>query len=353
MTAILSKVVLCFILFGASYPASAASRRSAASLHDTSHALGLVDVFDHKSEGYACYRIPALVRLGNGTLLLFAEGRKFSCADHGWNDLVFKSSNDNGKTWSKLRLAYGESSSHRNVTIGNPAPVVLNTTHILLPYSRNNIEAGVLISSDGGASWLVGPALPVPSQWSWVATGPPGSLLLDNGYILIPADHVNSTGTFSHAYISSDGGATWTTSNAVPHGNEAQAAALPWISNTAVLLNMRTNTNTRQVAYSSDGGHSWAPPRPTLTETQCEGSMISLPTHPAGPVLVQSSAFASNRSNLSLHVSTDVGTTWKLGATVYPGSAAYSSLAAMGPAQVGVAFERDNYSSITFAIVNV
>ena len=45
--------------------------------------------------GYHTYRIPAAVGAG-AQLLVFAEGRKLSSADHGWNDIVLKRSNDGG-----------------------------------------------------------------------------------------------------------------------------------------------------------------------------------------------------------------------------------------------------------------
>src|SRR5262245_56789584 len=50
-------------------------------------------------EGYACYRIPAVVKATNGDLLAFAEGRVDSCADLGDIDLVLKRSSDGGRTW--------------------------------------------------------------------------------------------------------------------------------------------------------------------------------------------------------------------------------------------------------------
>jgi sialidase-1 len=50
----------------------------------------LLDVFVSGKEGYDCFRIPALTRTATGDLLAFAEGRRFSCADHGWNDIVMK-----------------------------------------------------------------------------------------------------------------------------------------------------------------------------------------------------------------------------------------------------------------------
>ena len=39
----------------------------------------LVDVFISGTEGYACYRIPSMVHV-DSTVLVFAEGRKYSCA---------------------------------------------------------------------------------------------------------------------------------------------------------------------------------------------------------------------------------------------------------------------------------
>jgi sialidase-1 len=59
------------------------------------------------TEGYDCYRIPAIVRLPDGTLLIFAEGRKFNCDDHDWNDIVMKRSRDGGQTWSNLTVGLG------------------------------------------------------------------------------------------------------------------------------------------------------------------------------------------------------------------------------------------------------
>lgn len=61
--------------------------------------------FTGGEEGYNCYRIPAITRLPDGSLLVFAEGRKFTCADHDWNDIVMKRSRDNGRTWSKLSVS--------------------------------------------------------------------------------------------------------------------------------------------------------------------------------------------------------------------------------------------------------
>lgn len=320
------------------------------------------DVFVGGIGGYACYRIPAIVQLGNGTLIAFAEGRRFSCDDHGWNDIVQKSSWDNGQTWGPLSVAYGESSSTSNVTIGNPAPVVLaDGTTILMPYCRNNLNASVLRSDDGGTTWSgLRTPLPVPNSWSWIATGPPGSTHLSSGRIVVPIDAIpaGARAESSAAYVSDDGGTSWALSSFIPGGNEAQAAPMPWLTDSTLLMSMRsTSTGSRLAAMSSDGGSTWSTPWSTVSETQCEGSTISLPEHSAGPRLVLSSAFdADARSNMTIHTSVDSGHTWKAVIQVYPASSAYSALVPLprsGSDAVGLLFERDDYAKISFAALQV
>ncbi len=55
-------------------------------------------IFESGTEGYACFRIPAIISSGK-TVLAFAEGRKGGCSDTGDIDLVLKRSSDGGKTW--------------------------------------------------------------------------------------------------------------------------------------------------------------------------------------------------------------------------------------------------------------
>ena len=310
----------------------------------------LLDVFvgGEAPGAYACFRIPALLALPNGSLLLFAEGRVKSCNDHGFVDIVRKSSHDGGRTWSPLALVRSESAGARSVTIGNPAPVALGGARVLLPFCRENKEAGVLLSEDGGASWALVANLSVPAQWSWVATGPPGSLLLPSGDILIPSNHIVNGAPFSHAYLSADGGRSWTTSASVPGGNEDQAVQLQWTQPPSVLLSMRSTGARRLAASSVDGGATWSAPWQTVAETQCQASTVALPDHPAGPRVVMSSAFAASRTNLTLHVSADDGPTWTPLMAVYAGAAAYSSLVVTGARSIALAFERDGYTKISF-----
>ncbi|TCO35615.1 hypothetical protein EV652_101499 [Kribbella steppae] len=63
----------------------------------TSQAAPFVDdnvLFEQKTNGYACFRIPAIVRAGNGMVLAFAEGRVADCGDDGDIDVVLRRSTD-------------------------------------------------------------------------------------------------------------------------------------------------------------------------------------------------------------------------------------------------------------------
>jgi hypothetical protein len=66
-----------------------------------------VDVFVSGNEGYPCYRIPSALKLPGGLLLLFAEGR-FGGDMGSRTDIVYKTSHDEGRSWSPLRVLYSE-----------------------------------------------------------------------------------------------------------------------------------------------------------------------------------------------------------------------------------------------------
>lgn len=305
----------------------------------------LLDVFVGGTDGYACYRIPALLSLGGGRLLLFAEGRRDSCADHGSVDIVARASSDGGASWGALSLVRSQGAG---VTVGNPAPMLLSNGSVLLAYSVNNTFAALLLSSDGGATWSPAGALPVPPSWTWVATGPPAGLVLASGRLVIPADHNDGKSMSAHCYLSDDGGASWRISTSIADGDESQAVALPWLGAGAVLMSSRSHGARRLAARSDDGGETFGTPWLTVAENECEASTIALPAHPAGPRLVMSTALSTLRVNMSLLVSDDAGHSWTPAQQIYEGSSAYSAVVGVADDAVALAFERDLYARISF-----
>jgi sialidase-1 len=150
------------------------------------------EAFIAGEDGYHEYRIPSLVQLATGDLLLFAEGRKFSSSDHDWNDIVMKRSTDSGKIWSKMQILHSESKGSLHVTIGNPAPVVLQgsaTGHVVLTGCRNNTDVFQMISTDHGSTWsnvryFTKEVVP-STAYSHVATGPPGGMQLPSNRMVV------------------------------------------------------------------------------------------------------------------------------------------------------------------------
>ena len=77
-------------------------------------------VFRLGDDGYASYRIPAIVQDKKGNLIAFAEGRVDHAGDFGNVDIVYKISQDQGRTWGALQIAV----DYDNLQAGNVAPVV-------------------------------------------------------------------------------------------------------------------------------------------------------------------------------------------------------------------------------------
>ena len=335
------------------------------------HLALALDVFTSGMEGYNCYRIPALVTLPTGVIALFAEGRRYSCNDHGAIDIVYKVSADGGSTWSPLRVAYGESkSTGRNVTIGNPAPVVVGG-RVMLVFCRDNKRVLTLLSEDaGGTEWPATPnditeQLFGETELSWVATGPPGGIvhlgavLVALNWTPVPAAPVLEGGAVvdegglnqASTMLSLDGGVTWRRSfGAFPHGNEAQVAAAP---NGSLLLNMRTTDDARLLAWSDDLGRSWLKParRWPSVGSSCAGSTIRA----SDDTLLFSHNFGHQwRRNLTLWASTDSGATWRVVAHAGNASsgAAYSTLVARNATHAGLVFERGTwYRALTWDVI--
>ncbi|MFJ7061032.1 hypothetical protein ACIQVA_25470 [Streptomyces microflavus] len=81
--------------------------------------------FEAGTEGYRCFRIPALVTTPSGALPAFAEGRVATCGDIGHNDIVMRKSTDGGRSWGPLKVVAGAADEDAH---GNPAPVVDTAT---------------------------------------------------------------------------------------------------------------------------------------------------------------------------------------------------------------------------------
>jgi sialidase-1 len=339
-----------------------------------------VEVFTAGKEGYHTFRIPALLVTPKGTLLAFCEGRKDHARDAGDIDLVLKRSGDGGKTWGRLELVYEEGGAAK-VTIGNPCPVVEETTGVIwLPFCRDNRDVFVTSSKDDGRTWSRPRDITKvvkKAGWGWYATGPGVGIQVRHGphkgRLVIPCDYYDEGGgkkvKHSHVIFSDDRGATWNLGGVVgPHLNECQVVELADGKGT-LLLNLRNywareggkpdHGGVRAAARSHDGGLTWTPVEfdRTLVEPICQASLIRWrwPDKGARSVLAFSNpASAKARVDLTVRLSYDEGKTWPVSRLLHKGPSAYSCLAALPGGDLGCLFEggKRAYEKILFSRIS-
>ncbi|TVZ99550.1 exo-alpha-sialidase [Streptomyces sp. BK340] len=341
-------------------------------------------------EGYAGFRIPAVVATNKGTLLAFCEGRVDSAADHGHIDIVLKRSTDGGRTWGPLRIA---ASNGKNLA-GNPAPVVLDTGRILLAHVRAaagateaDILRGRISDADGRRVWVQhsdddGVTWSRPKEitaqvkkpgWRWYATTPGHAIQLRSGRVLVPGNHtLPPTGTDTgaearynsgHCLLSDDRGETWhlgyldENTDGYINVNETTAAELP---DGRVYFNTRNDSpspGNRADAHSGDGGRTLVKPfRPQagLTTPVCEASVLQL--RDPDLLLFSAPADPAARALMTIRASGDGGTTWRKALSVDGLPAAYSDLVRVDHGTVGLLYETGDFSAyetITFRRVPV
>jgi sialidase-1 len=345
----------------------------------TSSAQDLNYVFKSGEEGYACFRIPAIVKSKSGVLLAFAEGRKNGCGDAGDINLVLKRSFDDGKTWSGLEIVWDDSTN----TCGNPAPIVdqktgdivllstwnLGTDHepqIINLKSKDTRRIFLLRSSDEGVTWSSAKEITAQVKlpnWTWYATGPCNGIQLSNplhpNRMVIPCDHIEAVTNkyFSHVIYSDDAGLTWNLGGSTPTDqvNECTVVELP---NYHLLLNMRNynKQRVRQTSISSDAGITWSPLQPdtTLIEPVCQASMIAYKYKRKNILVFSNPADSKTRKNLTVRFSYDAGQSWEQPAVLYNGPAAYSNLVYLGKGLLACYYEAgiaSAYEGIVYQLV--
>jgi sialidase-1 len=345
-----------------------ASTWAAASAAAAGPAIESVTVFASLLDGYHTFRIPAVTKAPDGTILAFAEGRRLSAADSGDIDLVLRRSHDGGRTWDPLQVV-GDNGPN---TFGNPCPiidpasgdVVLLTTHNAGHVNAGQIRRGevtpeesrrvwVQRSPDSGATWSDPVEITADvkrSDWLWYATGPDHGTALEHGEhagrLVAPCNYSRlvdgAQRVGCNTILSDDGGHTWRlgavgeqSGDAVGNENvvaELRDGTLYFNSRNSHLL----DPGNRIATTSSDGGESYdAPFEPVLDiiTAQVQGSVLAL--SPAASererVVFSGPSHYVARENLKLRSSLDQAESWNDGFLLYDGPAGYSDLVELGP----------------------
>ncbi|MFF5955627.1 exo-alpha-sialidase [Streptomyces luteogriseus] len=326
--------------------------------------------------GYACFRIPAIVRTTSGTLLAFAEGRVLNCGDAADIDIVLKRSTDGGRTWGPLQVVTeGAGDTH-----GNPAPVVdRGTGRILLAetYNTGRTDAGnctvpcdrtphLQHSDDDGRTWSEPRDLSdeiLPEHWnSWYATGPVHGIQLTRGrhagrlvFGVNTETWNGSRVSANHAalVVSDDGGDSWRVgaTDTWPIGPDGvfrqkpSEVTLAERADGALLVSGREQDGTdlghRSQTLSTDGGDSFATPfrdLPDLYTPQVQGATLRL----GDRMLLSAPADPDRRRTMMVRSSYDGGRTWESvdrGTVVTTDWSGYSDMAAVDGTTVGLLYE--------------
>ena len=331
-----------------------------------------VNVYTSGEDGYRIYRIPAIETALDGTLLAFAEARKYGGSDPGYGqqdiDLVLKRSTDGGRTWSPMQIIEdpGELWS-----AANPTTVVdRQTGQVWVIYLRSQPERSTATSrpgtddmqtlartsSDHGLSWSEPLDLTQVARdyqdatWPASVVGPGGAIQMRNGRLVAPVWKVAPYGVF--AIFSDDHGRSWQRGALVPGGQGGNEDQLVELADGRLLLDIRQSGGPhRWLATSDDGGQTWSAPRPgeTVTPVACAIERLTLQaagddrnrilwTGPQGP----------GRKTLVARISDDEGQTFPIQQVIADEPAAYSDLTLLPDKSAGVLWERGNYRYITF-----
>jgi sialidase-1 len=347
----------------------------------------LTPVFINGSEGYACFRIPAIVRARDGSLIAFAEARQANCGDAGGViRIVSRRSTDNGNTWGPIQLVGQNLQPDGSEGMAaSPSPVVdlmdpANPQGVIIllfnktENSEFDVAAGIgtrrvfaTHSLDQGVTWSKPvdiSAQVMRDDWRQQVPAVGHAIQLRSGRLFYTA-HVtvgDSSVYESQNYVfwSDDHGKTWIIGglNPVRGHNESMAVEL---EDGSVMVNARAYESNAPVGlravmaypFDAQGNIQITAGRfdehlvtPTVASSIIryrwarDGGSILLFSGPDHPRL---------RINMTVRLSSDEGQTWLPGRVIDQGPSAYSDLVVQQDGLIGLLYERGNDGGIYYA----
>lgn len=314
------------------------------------------------NEGVSCYRIPALITAPNGDLIAAIDERVPSCGDLKWSkdiNIVLRRSSDQGKTWSGIETIVdfpdGRSAS-------DPSMIVDEVTgEIFMFYNFMDLDKEpdvyylhVVKSMDNGQTWSepedITAQISHPewhNDFKFITSG--RGIQTRSGKLLHTMVNLKNG---LHLFGSDDHGKTWfLIDTPVEPANESKVVEL---ADGSWMINSRVNGGgLRYVHTSQDKGQTWQTrPDSLLIDPGCNGSIIRYTNVEDGfdrnRLLFSNANSKDSRTNLTVRVSYDEGQTWTEGKTIYTGGSAYSSLTVLDNGDIGLLFEKDDYTENVF-----
>jgi sialidase-1 len=287
--------------------------------NDTLQAGNPAPVVDLTDPHFPQGRIFLFYNTGNGHEMRLREGI-------GHRDVLYKTSIDNGKTWS------------------DPTDITLQVNRINQP--------------------KLNPLWNFKEDWRSYANTPGHALQFHEGKykgrIYVAANHSSGPPKpklrdyKAHGYYTDDHGTSFKLSETVPFegSNESTAAQL---TNNGLMMNSRNQTGKyRVVSLSKDGGETWYKTfvDKNLPDPICEGSLLNIGTKEGKSILAFcNNAEKNNRDSLTLRISFDEGKTWAKRFLIEPKNTGYSDIVKLTENKIGIFYEADGYKEIKFVVV--
>lgn len=321
------------------------------------------DLFSSENNNeVSCYRIPALITALNGDLIAAIDERVPSCADLRGNqdiNIVIRRSSDNGITWTEteriIDFPEGQSASDPSMIADKfTGEIFLFYNFMDLNKEKDIYYFHYTKSKDNGKTWSK--PVDITSQitkkewkndFKFITSG--RGIQTKEGKMLHCLVNLN---TGLHVFGSDNHGETWyLIDTPLKPGDESKIVEL---TEGSWMINSRVNgEGKRFVHISNDGGKTWqTKAEKQLIDPGCNASIIRYTSVSDGytknRLLFANAKSNLDRVNLSVRISYDEGRTWTEGKTIYKGSSAYSSLTILENGDIGLLFERDDYSKNTF-----
>jgi sialidase-1 len=319
--------------------------------------------------GYRQYRIPAMAVTATGRTIAIYDARLDFDDLPGPVDLVIRTSDDNGASWSEQEIFR----KHEGISGFGDASIVIDPSYgkygrIIVLYQWTRI-AGFFestlgadltdplvahiarsISDDDGITWrhdVITEQLKDAKTPGIFATSGMGGRIVDGefaGRLLQTFVLRREFELLSAIGFSDDHGENWQLGAYISGGNETAIAGL---SDGSVLVHSRATPH-RIVGRSLDGGKTLASLNPdqALIDPSDNGSLCVLKN---GDVICTHNHDPDLRRNTVIKRSTDGGRTWTSGICIEPDSSAYSTACELSDGAIGVLYERNAYQEIVFA----
>jgi sialidase-1 len=261
-------------------------------------------------------RIFLFYNTGNGHEMEMRKGK-------GHRDVLYKTSIDNGKTWSEPTDITGEVNRINQPQI-NPLwnfkedwRTYANTPGHALQFHEGKYKGRIYVAANH-------------------SSGEPKPALRDYQ---------------AHGFYTDDHGATFHLSETVPFegSNESTAAQL---KNNSLMMNSRNQVGKyRVVSLSKNGGETWDKTfvDQNLPDPICEGSILNIGTKQGKSILAFcNNVSQQNRDSLTVQISFDEGKTWIKRFLIEPKNTGYSDIVELSKNRIGVFYEAEGYKEIRF-----